>query len=75
MRSKGPQAGEEILPEAGMWILLGSLVFNHSQMKSCHIHEFTVHMSYLFNLWIHVSVISLIDVDCACMRFVYLLLG
>lgn len=43
MRSKGPQAGEELLPEAGRWILLGFL-------SLLIFPKFTCHMSYLFNL-------------------------
>ena len=34
MRSKGPRAGEELLPEAGRWILLGLSVSSLSQMRS-----------------------------------------
>ena len=49
MRSKGPQTGEELLPEAGRWILLGISVLTFSQMN-WHLHKITVHMSYLFNL-------------------------
>lgn len=66
LRSKGPQAGEELLPEAGRWILLGLSVSTHS----CYINVlFICHICIIFGFMFQ---LFSINIDCACMRFVYL---
>lgn len=37
MRSKGPQAGEELLPEAGKWILIGLSTLFQSLLSIRHL--------------------------------------